>query len=342
MKKIIATFLAIALVLSLAACGGVTVDGASSPAGNSGEGGGSVSSRPVKDPYNDEIKLAYIAIGSDTTATAWGDGMEREVSNFSNITFQRFLANGSLETMVQQMDDLISQGYDGIVLQSIDQAGMADSVQRAEAAGIPVVTVNLDAATPHAALVTMVDVAAGELTAQQIGEALNGEGKVVIIQATPGATRGENLESGFRSMLASNYPNIEILDAQSANWKGEEAQVLMNDFLTKYEQIDAVFCHNDAMAEGAAQACEAAGRTDIMIWGSDGESKALEYIEQGRMTGTIYTNTYDQGATCIRLLMYCIASGIDTSALESTPVINMAPVIVTKDTVGDIAEADRW
>ena len=335
MKKFFAVLLCAAMLLSLVGCSNVAVDGADNNT-EAGAASGTISTREAKDPYTDPIKI----IGGDTTATAWGDGMERELENFPNVTFQRFNANGSLETMVQMMSDLVNQGYDGIVLQSIDQAAMANSVMEAEAAGIPVVTVNLDAATTHAALVAMVDVAAGEIIAEQIGEALGGTGNVVIIQATPGATRGENLESGFRSKLASDYPGVTILDAQSAEWQAEKANVLMNDFLTKYDDIDAVFCHNDAMAEGAAQACEAAGISDILIWGSDGETKALEYIEQGRMTGTIYTNTYDQGATCIRLLMYCIASGIDTSKLAETPVILMAPVVVTKDNVSEIT--DRW
>lgn len=63
----------------------------------------------------------------------------------------------------------------------------------------------------------------------------------------------------------------------------------MTNFLTKYPEIDAVFCHNDAMAEGAAEAAKAAGK-DIQIWGCDGETKMLEYIEQGLCTGTIYTD----------------------------------------------------
>ncbi|MFQ9702584.1 MAG: sugar ABC transporter substrate-binding protein [Enterocloster clostridioformis] len=94
---------------------------------------------------------------------------------------------------------------------------------------------------------------------------------------------------------------MEIIDVQTGEWLTEKANVVMNDFLTKYDKIDAVFCHNDAMAEGASQAAEAAGRLgEMVIWGADGESKALN-ISKRKMAGTIYTNCYDQGATAARL-----------------------------------------
>lgn len=118
---------------------------------------------------------------------------------------------------------------------------------------------------------------------------------------------------------------------------------VMNDFITAYgEEIDAVFAHNDASAEGAAQACQAAGISDFLIWGANGETKALNYIEQGLMTGTIYTNIYDQGATAARLAMMYIGGNIDTSTFTQTPLIKMAPIAVTIDNVASIAEADRW
>lgn len=97
------------------------------------------------------------------------------------------------------------------------------------------------------------------------------------------------------------------------------------------------------MAEGASQAAEAAGRLgEMVIWGADGESKALEYIEKGKMAGTIYTNCYDQGATAARLAMYFIGSEADTSSFTKTPIVKMAPVVVTSDTVGSIGSDIRW
>lgn len=340
---------ALVVVCSLAmltGCGGVKVDGVQPttqvPAA-ADTAAPAAAAKTAKDAYADAVKIAFVPnVIGDSVAAAWGDGAERELSVFDNVTFQRFDGKASAETQVQIMSDLVNQKYDAIILQAADSAALAASVQQAEAAGIPVITLNLDADTPHAGLIAMVDYEAGVLVAQNIAESVGEEGNVVIIQATAGATRGENLEAGFRDRMAE-YEKMEILDAQSGEWLTEKANVVMNDFLTKYPEIDGVFCHNDAMAEGASQAAEAAGRLEeIVIWGADGEKKALEYIEQGKMAGTIYTNCYDQGATAARLAMYLIGSEVDTSSYTSTPVIKMAPIVATPDTVGTIGENIRW
>jgi len=340
MKKSVSIVLVLLLAALIAGCGGVKVDSAASSAGSS-----SVAANPrvLKNPYVDNLKIAFIpwTIG-DSVGGAWGDGIERELKNFPNVTFNRYDGRASAETQITIMTELINQKVDGIILQSSDSAALAASVRQAEDKGIPVVCLNLDADTPHAALVAMVDVEAGALIAREIAEAIGRKGNVVIIQAAIGASRGERLETGFRTELAK-YPDVKILDAQTGDWLTEKANVVMNDFLTKYPQIDGVFAHNDAMAEGASAAAEAAGRLkNMVIWGADGEKKALEYIENGKMTGTIYTNCYDQGATGARLIMYFINSEANTAAFTKTPIVKMSPIIVTKSNVHTIGADIRW
>ena len=341
MKKllgIIAVFLMAALILG---CGGVKVDSSASSSGSAP----AVAKNPrvLKNPYVDSLKIAFIpwTIG-DSVGGAWGDGIERELKNFSNVTFNRYDGRASAETQITIMSELINQKVDGIILQSSDSAALSASVRQAEEAGIPVVCLNLDVDVPHAGLVAMIDIEAGALIAREIAEAIGKKGNVVIIQAAIGASRGERLETGFRTELAK-YPDVKILDSQTGDWLTEKANVVMNDYLTKYPKIDGVFAHNDAMAEGASAAAEAAGRLkEMVIWGADGEKKALEYIENGKLTGTIYTNCYDQGATAARFIMYFINSEAHTAAYTKTPIVKMSPVIVTSKNVRTIGPDIRW
>ena len=327
MKKRSLIALVLALVMSLSLCSGALAAGP----------------KEVKNPYSDELKIGFIIdnIGHPVGA-AWKTGVEEEVAAYPNIQLQCFDGKSSAETQIQQMTDLINQDYDGILLQAADSAALAASVREAEEAGIPVITLNLDADTPHTALVAMVDYEAGRMVAKAIAEAIGGKGNVVVIQATPGASRGINLEAGFEDELKS-WPEITLLDKQSGDWLTEKANEVMRDFMTKYDKIDGVFCANDAMAEGASQAAEAMGRLEGMqIWGADGEAKALEYIEQGKMTGTIYTNCFDQGKTAFRLMLYALSSDIQPSEYEATPVVKMGPIVATKDTLDQIPESIRW
>ena len=335
-KGIIVLFLLVALILS---CGGVKVDSPSS----GGSSAAAANPRVIKDPYVDNLRIAFIpwTIG-DSVGGAWGDGIERELKNFSNVTFNRYDGRASAETQITIMSELINQKVNGIILQSSDSAALSASVRQAEESGIPVVCLNLDVEVPHAGLVAMIDIEAGALIAREIAEAIGKNGNVVIIQAAIGASRGERLETGFRRELAK-YPDVKILDSQTGDWLTEKANVVMNDYLTKYPRIDGVFAHNDAMAEGASAAAEAAGRLrQMVIWGADGEKKALEYIENGKMTGTIYTNCYDQGATAARFIMYFINSEANTAAYTRTPIVKMSPVIVTSKNVHTIGPDIRW
>jgi len=80
----------------------------------------------------------------------------------------------------------------------------------------------------------------------------------------------------------------------------------------------------------------------MVIWGANGENKALEYIELGLMTGTIYTDCYNQGATAARIAMMYIGSNIDTSRFTETPVIKMPPKAVTIENAAAITPDMRW
>ena len=341
MKKILTMVMAGIMTMSLLAGCGVKTD---SEKGKSADNEAKTQVAEGKDVYAEDVKVAFLPnVIGDSCAAAWADGMKSYLSSFSNVTFDVFDGKASVDTEVQIMDELINQKYDAIILQATDAAGLAASVDKAEAAGIPVITCNLDADTTHTALVAAVDIEAGQVIAEKVGESLKGKGKVVIISATPGATKGENIDKGFKAVMEEKYPDIEILDEQSGEWLTENANTVMNDYLTKYSDIDAVLCHNDAMAEGAAEAVKAAGKLDkIQIWGVDGESKMLDYIKEGLCTGTVYTDCKAQGQLCAQMAMYAAGSGINGGSLSATPIVKMSPIVVTKDNLDTITDDMRW
>ena len=103
----------------------------------------------------------------------------------------------------------------------------------------------------------------------------------------------------------SCIPNIKIVGAQSAEgWKKEIAITIMNSFLQANKQLDGVFAVNDNMAEGAMIAAEAAGRLDqIKVWGANGQKSTLAFIEQGKIAGTAYNNSFAQGTLVADMMM---------------------------------------
>ena len=115
----------------------------------------------------------------------------------------------------------------------------------------------------------------------------------------------------------------------------------MNSFLQVNKELDAVFAVNDNMAEGAMIAAEAAGRLGkIQIWGFNGQKSTLALIEQGKITGTAYTNAYNQGATAAQYALDLLNGTKKKGA--KTEVITVPPFAATKATVAQIKPEDRW
>ncbi|HUM82388.1 MAG TPA: sugar ABC transporter substrate-binding protein [Lachnospiraceae bacterium] len=349
-KKIAAVLLAAATVFSLAGCTATsrtsaTASGTTATAsGTTAASSAAASNKTKKDPYTDSIKIAYIAHDLSTPNNqAWLEGIQRECASWSNIDVQSFNGESSAETQVQIMSDVINQKFDAIILQCSDGTALAPSVKQAEEAGIPVITLNLDADTIHSALVMAVDYDAGRMVADEMAKEMGETGNVVIIQGVAGLKRTDNLEKGFRDTLSSKYPNMKIVDAQSASFEKETAITVMNSFMQSHSDIKGVFCINDAMAEGAALAAQSAGKKgEMYIWGADGEKDALSMIESGDMAGTIYTNSWDEGSTAAKIALLMVGSDYSSSVLTATPQVIMEPVVVTKDTVSSISQEDRW
>ena len=342
-KRAITIMMTAAMVLGMGTIAGA--DGREDPAKQAAAAGGESSKQRVDVYGGEEVKIAYIAhdIGTPNNQ-GWKEGIERECASWSNIKVDSYGAEESAETQVQIMTDCINQGYNAIILQCSDGTALAPSVKQAEEAGIPVITVNLDcsADTVHSALVMAVDYDAGRMAAEKMAEQLGEAGDIAIIQGVPGLTRTDNLEQGFRDTIA-NYPDINIVDAQTASFQKDTAMTVMNSFLQSYPDLKGVFAINDAMAEGAALAAESANKKgEICIWGADGEKDALAMIESGDMAGTIYTNSWDEGSTAAKIALLMIGSEYSYNVLTETPKVIMEPIVVTAENVDTIAEEDRW
>ncbi len=153
-NKVLALVTTLAAVISLTACSGGARQEAAPAEASVKTTEAVTSSKTAKKPYEDPIKIAYVAHDIGTPVNqAWLEGMERECSYYPNITIQGFDGKSSAEEQVKIMPEVITQKYDAIVLQASDNSALAASVTEAEKAGIPVITINMDADSVHSALV---------------------------------------------------------------------------------------------------------------------------------------------------------------------------------------------
>jgi len=289
------------------------------------------------------MKVGFIAWNlAHTVPAAWNLGMKREVEGKPYIHYEAADGQGRADVQIAQLENFVHRGFNCVVLQAADVAALSPEVTKAEKAGTFVINLNLDVRCKHAGVVTMSHYESGQLVAKMMAKELKGEGNIVIIEGPPGASAQIERERGFRDEI-KKYPKIKIVAAQSAVWMRDKAVEVMTAILRAHSKIDGVCGMNDSMAEGARIAAEQAGRAKGMIfWGNDGEKDALTMIEQGRLTGTIYTNCYEMGADAIRLCEYLVSSGLKPKDIPRTGILKISPIVVTKENVATIPEENRW
>lgn len=104
-------------------------------------------------------------------------------------------------------------------------------------------------------------------------------GKIVVLRGIPTTIDNERLE-GFQKAIEGS--GIEVLAAEHGNWNRDNSFTVMQDFLSKYPEIDAVWASDDDMALGALAAIEAAGRKDIkFVLGGAGMKEMVKRTMDG-------------------------------------------------------------
>ena len=213
-----------------------------------------------------------------------------------------------------QIDGFIADNVDVMILNLVQSTSAATVIQKADAAGIPVVFINREPSTEDMNLsdkICYVGADArqsgtfqGEIIAETENHGdFNGNGVVdyVMIMGDP-----ENVDAKYRtefSIKALEDAGLKTkeLYKQRGDWDQTKGQELAATALTQFgNDVDVIFCNNDAMALGAYQAIVDAGRTvgeDIYLVGVDALDEVQEMVKEGKITGTVLNDHIGQSHT---------------------------------------------
>ncbi len=133
-------------------------------------------------------------------------------------------------------------------------------------------------------------IAPAEETAREMVRLIGGKGRIVGIGGIPSNAPAIERKQGLMNVL-KEFPDVELLDYQSADWSTQKANEVMSSFLTRFGDIDGVFAANDGMAIGAVEALRAEGLAgEVAVAGFDGTAQAIQMIESGEICATVDTN----------------------------------------------------
>ncbi len=300
-------------------------------AGCSNGGASTPSAAPADEAKEYNVGVAIYQF-DDNFMTLYRNEIEKYFGELSNdeVKYNVTIVDGKNDMNEQsnQIDNFITQGMDVIILNLVQTSSADALIDKIVAADIPLVLINREPLAYDADGNTIDEAYEGILNnptvcyvgadARQSGTFqgeivaelpdhgdINGDGKVsyLMIEGDP-----ENIDAQYRTeysikALTDAGIEVECLDDQIGNWAQANGETIAKNALTQYgDDLEVIFCNNDAMALGAAAAITAAGRTvgeDIYLLGVDALDECVEMVNNGTMTGTVLNDHIGQSHTAV-------------------------------------------
>jgi ribose transport system substrate-binding protein len=221
-----------------------------------------------------------------------------------------------LSTQTSQVENFIARQVDAMVICPADSAGIAGAIRKANQAGIPVFTADIEAQGDGKVVshIASDNIEGGRLAGEYMARMLKDKGDIIIVNY-PIVQSVQDRVNGFKEAIAK-YPNIKIVDDQAAQGKRDLAVTVTENLLQKHAKLDGIFAINDSSALGALAAVQQSGRKNVVIIGYDGDPEARTKIAEAMKAACANPHIgYDQAQ---RNTLYAIAKalGFDLGAVD--------------------------
>ena len=144
-------------------------------------------------------------------------------------------------------------------------------------AGLPLIVMDRDVPTDKTLFIGQSNVTMAEGVAEKMAKDLGGKGNIVVITGLKGSSAAVDRDKGMKNVLAK-YPDIKILATGDGQWIRDPSVPIMEDFLTAYPKIDAVFSHAEESSWGAQLAIARGNhcKDDIKHYTFDGSNAGVQ------------------------------------------------------------------
>jgi ribose transport system substrate-binding protein len=212
-------------------------------------------------------------------------------------------ADNKADLQQSQMNDVINLKPKAIVLAAVDFNALVPSMEKARAAGIPVmifdrqITSSPSDFTSVAGTVEIGHIAAGEI--QRLLKEKKGDvkGKVLQVLGDPADPYTLDIQKGFEEKM-KDFPGVQIISLPAMQWEASNAGTIVADQLVANPDIDLIFVHAAHLAVAAVASMEAKGKKpgDIMLVSSNGAPVGLDLIRKGWENVEVEQPLYAQAA----------------------------------------------
>jgi ribose transport system substrate-binding protein len=235
---------------------------------------------------------------------------------------------GSAAEQANQVQDLqTANKINTLVILPFESAPLTQPVAQVKNKGVFVTVVDrgLTDTSAQNAYVAGDNPGFGREAGQYMVKALGGKGDIVILRGIPTVIDNQRVDAFNEAIKGSE---IKVLDAKHGNWNRDDAFKVMQDYLTRFKHIDAVWASDDDMAVGVQKAIEQAKRTDIkLVLGGAGSKGYVKKVMDGdKMVTADVTYSPSMIADAMKLTAEARASG------QTMPATTIIPsILITKE-----------
>ena len=195
---------------------------------------------------------------------------------------------------ITYMQQAIERQPDAIVLAATDYFLMAQPVQNAIDAGIPVIMVDSDVASDRTVSYVGTDnEELGRRLAHQVSDNVKDGGKIGLVSFVQKSYPAVQREVGFRTIMESQN-SFEMLDTLYCASDTDQAYELVKELLKREPEMAAVAALNAQSAEGTARALSEAS-SNIPLYTIDCMPEEAMYMEEGVIKSALLQNPYQMG-----------------------------------------------
>lgn len=205
---------------------------------------------------------------------------------------------------IQIVDSMIAQRVDGIAIAAAERKALVAPVERAMAAGIPVVVFDSGLDTDnYTSFIATDNYEGGRMGAGKLGQLLGGKGTVAVLMHAPGSVSTLDRESGFRDAVAKELPGLRIVAEQFGMADRAKARAAAENILSAHPDVQGFFASTEPSASGVTLALKARGLAGkVKVVGFDASDSMIADLREGTLDAVIVQDPFRMGFEAVTAL----------------------------------------
>lgn len=218
-----------------------------------------------------------------------------------DITFEGPESEAMVDKQVEMFQTALDKKPAAICLAAVDSKAFQPLLEKAKAAGIPVIGFDsgVDSDIPVTTAATD-NIAAAALAADKMAELIGGEGEVAVIAHDQTSRTGIDRVAGFVDQVKNKYPNITVVDVQYGGGDQLKSTDLAKAIIQAHPNLKGFFGANEGSIIGVLNAVKELGMEGkLTVIGYDSGQQQMDAIRSGAESGAITQNPVGIGYKCV-------------------------------------------